>query len=242
MSLYQGSAIVTGGSSGLGAATVNALKSKGMSVIIADVHPSDKAEFSLCDVTNTAHVEATIAKAQSLGPLRVVVNCAGILDGMRICGKEGPYDLERFKKVMEVNVIGTFNVMRLAATAMSTQAQANDSQRGVIINTASIAAFEGQIGQAAYAASKGAVASLTLPAARELSRFGVRVVTIAPGLFETPMMGELTDSVVQNLQAHVQFPSRLGTGQEYALMVLSIIDNAMLNGCTLRLDGAVRLR
>lgn len=242
MSLYQGSAIVTGGSSGLGAATVKALKAKGMSVVIADLHPSELSDFSPCDVTNTTQVETAIAKAQSLGPLRVVVNCAGILDGMRICGKEGPYDLERFKKVMEVNVIGTFNVMRLAATAMSTQAQANDSQRGVIINTASIAAFEGQIGQAAYAASKGAVASLTLPAARELSRFGIRVVTIAPGLFETPMMGELTDSVVQNLQAHVQFPSRLGTGQEYAAMVLSIIDNAMLNGCTLRLDGAVRLR
>lgn len=242
MSLYQGSAIVTGGSSGLGAATVKALKAKGMAVVIADLHPSDASDFSPCDVTNTAQVQAAITKAQSLGPLRVVVNCAGILDGMRICGKEGPYDLDRFKKVMEVNVIGTFNVMRLAATAMSTQVQANDDQRGLIINTASIAAFEGQIGQAAYAASKGAVASLTLPAARELSRFGIRVVTIAPGLFETPMMGELTDSVVQNLQAHVQFPPRLGTGQEYALMVLSIIENAMLNGCTLRLDGAVRLR
>lgn len=242
MNLYQGSAIVTGGSSGLGAATVKALKAKGMAVVIADVHPSDNSDFSLCDVTNTQQVEAAIAKAQSLGPLRVVVNCAGILDGMRICGKEGPYDLARFKKVIDVNVIGTFNVLRLAATAMSTQAQANDEQRGVIINTASIAAFEGQIGQAAYAASKGAVASLTLPAARELSRFGIRVITIAPGLFETPMMGELTDSVVQNLQAHVQFPPRLGTGQEYAQMVLSIIDNAMLNGCTLRLDGAVRLR
>lgn len=242
MSLYQGSAIVTGGSSGLGAATVKALKAKGMHVIIADLHPSAEDTFSLCDVTNPEQVQDCIAQAQTLGPLRVVVNCAGILDGMRICGKEGPYDLARFKKVIEVNLIGTFNVMRLCATAMSSQPTLDDGQGGVIINTASIAAFEGQIGQAAYAASKGGVASLTLPAARELSRFGVRVVTIAPGLFETPMMGELTENVVQNLQAHVQFPPRLGTGREFATMALSIIDNPMLNGCTLRLDGAVRLR
>lgn len=242
MSLYQGSAIVTGGSSGLGAATVKALEAKGMAVIIADVHPPKQGHYLSCDVTNTTQVQAVIDKALNLGPLRVIVNCAGILDGMRICGKEGPYDLDRFKKVMDVNVIGTFNVLRLAATAMSAQAPTPSEQRGLIINTASIAAFEGQIGQAAYAASKGAVASLTLPAARELSRFGIRVVTIAPGLFETPMMTELSDSVVQHLQAHVQFPTRLGTADEYAQMVLSIIDNAMLNGCTIRLDGAVRLR
>lgn len=232
------SAIVTGGNSGLGQATAQALKKRGAHVIIADVKGSE----SICDVTKEADVKRMIEQAQVAGPLACVVNCAGILDGQRIVGKEGPHDLSRFERVIQVNLIGTFNVLRLAATAMSKQEPLNhDNERGVIITTASIAAFEGQIGQAAYAASKGGVASLTLPAAREFSRFGIRVVCIAPGLFETPMMTQLPDKVVQSLNAHIQFPGRLGHGQDYAQLVLSIVDNPMLNGCTLRLDGAVRL-
>lgn len=232
------SAIVTGGNSGLGRATAQALKQRGAHVIVADVKGTDTP----CDVTQEGDVRRVIAQAQAAGPLACVVNCAGILDGQRIVGKEGPHDLARFERVIHVNLVGTFNVMRLAAEAMSQQTiLSQDNERGVIINTASIAAFEGQIGQAAYAASKAGVASMTLPAAREFARFGIRVVCIAPGLFETPMMTQLPDKVVQSLQAHVQFPQRLGHGQDYAQLVLSILDNPMLNGCTLRLDGAVRL-
>jgi NAD(P)-dependent dehydrogenase (short-subunit alcohol dehydrogenase family) len=232
------SALVTGGNSGLGKATAEALQQRGVKVIVADVHGTQ----THCDVTNETDVARVIQQAQALGPLACVVNCAGILDGQRIVGKEGPADLDRFARVIQVNLIGTFNVMRLAAEAISKQEPLNaDKERGVIINTASIAAFEGQIGQAAYAASKGGVAALTLPAAREFARFGIRVMCIAPGLFETPMMENLPEKVVQSLQAHVQFPQRLGQGQDYAQMVLSILDNPMLNGCTVRLDGAVRL-
>lgn len=232
------SALVTGGHSGLGQATVKALQQRGAQVVVADVHSPDTP----CDVTDEAQVKAAIAQAQALGPLACVVNCAGILDGQRLVGKDGPHALDRFARVMQVNLIGTFNVLRLAAAAMSTQTPLNqDQERGVIITTASVAAFEGQIGQAAYSASKGGVVSLTLPAARELSRFGIRVLCIAPGLFETPMMEQLPEKVVQSLEAHVQFPHRLGQGQDYAQLVLSILDNPMLNGCTLRLDGAVRL-
>lgn len=236
--LTRCSAIVTGGNSGLGKATVQSLEKRGAKVIIADLHGTDTP----CDVTNESQVKQVITQAQTFGPLACVVNCAGILDGQRIVGKEGAADLARFSRVIQVNLIGTFNVMRLAAEAMSKQDPLNtDQERGVIINTASVAAFEGQIGQAAYAASKGGVAALTLPAAREFTRFGIRVVCIAPGLFETPMMTELPEKVVQSLQAHVQFPQRLGQGQDYAQLVLSILDNPMLNGCTIRLDGAVRL-
>jgi NAD(P)-dependent dehydrogenase (short-subunit alcohol dehydrogenase family) len=232
------SAIVTGGRSGLGLATAEALRARGAQVVVADL----QGPAPHCDVTQEADVARVIAQAQALGPIACVVNCAGILDGQRIVGKEGPHDLARFERVIQVNLIGTFNVMRLAATAMSQQAPLNaEGERGVIINTASIAAFEGQIGQAAYAASKAGVAALTLPAAREFARFGIRVVCIAPGLFETPMMEGLPEKLVQSLQAHVQFPQRLGHGKEVAQLVLSILDNPMLNGCTLRLDGAVRL-
>lgn len=238
MDLSGRCAIVTGGSSGLGQATAQVLQKRGAKVIIADVKGTD----TVCDVTKESDVKHVIEQAQAAGPLACVVNCAGILDGQRIVGKEGPHDLSRFERVIQVNLIGTFNVLRLAASAMSKQEPfTQDNERGVIITTASIAAFEGQIGQAAYAASKGGVASITLPAAREFSRFGIRVVCIAPGLFETPMMTQLPDKVVQSLNAHIQFPQRLGHGQDYAQLVLSIIDNPMLNGCTLRLDGAVHL-
>lgn len=236
--LSKYSAIVTGGNSGLGKATAKALSERGAKVIVADVQGTD----AKCDVTQEYDVQKTIQTAMALGPLACVVNCAGILDGQRLVGKDGPHDFERFSRVIKVNLVGTFNVMRLAAAAMSVQEPFNkDGERGVIITTASVAAFEGQIGQAAYAASKGGVASLTLPAAREFARFGIRVVCIAPGLFETPMMEKLPDKVLQSLQSHVQFPQRLGQGQDYAQLVLSILDNPMLNGCTIRLDGAVRL-
>jgi NAD(P)-dependent dehydrogenase (short-subunit alcohol dehydrogenase family) len=235
--LSQCSAIVTGGNSGLGRATVEALQQRGAFVVVADVQGDTP-----CDVTQEADVLRVIQEAQARGPIACVVNCAGILDGQRLVGKEGPHDLARFERVIRVNLIGTFNVMRLAVEAMSKQSPLNaENERGLIITTASVAAFEGQIGQAAYAASKGGVASMTLPAAREFARFGIRVVCIAPGLFETPMMSEIPEKLVQSLQAHVQFPHRLGRGQEYAQLVLSILDNPMLNGCTLRLDGAVRL-
>ncbi len=244
----QRSAIVTGGSSGLGAATAQHLAKQGFAVLIADVQDGEAlakqidGQYISCDVTQTDQVNAVIEAAQAIAPLHCVVNCAGILAGARIVGKEGPHDLSVFEKVIQVNLIGTFNMLRLAANAMSTQeAYGKDDERGVIINTASVAAFEGQIGQAAYSASKAGVAGLTLPAAREFSRFGIRVVTIAPGLFETPMMSDMPAKALDALNNATQYPKRLGTPHEYAKLVLSIIDNPLLNGCTIRLDGAVRL-
>lgn len=248
MNKQQSSAIVTGGASGLGEATVRLLRQQGMHVVIFDRQSNDAlvsetgAVFIKGDVTQSEDIKAAIATANALAPLRVVVHCAGILGGARICGKEGPHDLSSFEKIIQVNLIGTFNVLRLTADAMSQSTPAHpDDSRGVIINTASIAAFEGQIGQAAYSASKAGVAGMTLPAARELARFGIRVVTIAPGLFETPMMGGLNEKAAAQLQASVVYPTRLGKADEFAQMALSIIDNPMLNGCTIRLDGAVRL-
>lgn len=229
------SAIVTGGSSGLGKATVQHLQQQGFDVVVLDMQNGK-------DVTSEADVQSAIQEATTIAPLRCVVNCAGILAGARIVGREGPHDLSIFEKVIQVNLIGTFNVMRLAADAMSTQdPYSDDNERGVIINTASVAAFEGQIGQAAYSASKAGVAGLTLPAAREFARFGIRVVTIAPGLFETPMMENLPAKALDALNEATEYPRRLGTPDEYAKMVLSILDNPLLNGCTIRLDGAVRL-
>lgn len=248
MDLNNRSVIITGGCSGLGKATATLLANEGAKVTLLDVKQDEafaktiNGTFIQCDVTDEPQVKQAIKHAANEAPLACVVNCAGILDGMRIVGKEGPHDLARFARVIQVNLIGTFNVMRIAADIMSKQdVLSDDGERGVIINTASVAAFEGQIGQAAYSASKGGVAAMTLPAAREFTRFGIRVVTIAPGLFETPMMGEMSEKVVQSLQAHVQFPNRLGRGDEYAQLVHSIINNPMLNGCTIRLDGAVRL-
>jgi len=196
-----------------------------------------------CDVTSEASAMAALEAAKKVhGPVRILISCAGIAPGARIVGKEGPHDLAFFTKVINVNLIGTFNMLRLAAAEMSVLEPLNETgERGLIINTASVAAYEGQIGQAAYSASKGGVVALTLPAARELSRFGIRVVTIAPGLIETPMLGGMSAEVQESLIATTIFPKRLGKAAEYAKLVLHVCDNAMINGETIRLDGAVRL-
>jgi NAD(P)-dependent dehydrogenase (short-subunit alcohol dehydrogenase family) len=195
-----------------------------------------------CDVTDANQAENAIADAaKGNGPARTLVNCAGIAPAGRIVGRTGPLPLDQFEQVIKVNLIGSFNMMRLAATAMAGLQANEDGERGVIVNTASVAAFDGQIGQAAYAASKGGIAALTLPAARELARFGIRVVTIAPGIFETAMLQNLPEEVQQSLGASVPFPPRLGRPSEYADLAQAIIENPMLNGETIRLDGALRM-
>ncbi|HEY0834896.1 MAG TPA: SDR family NAD(P)-dependent oxidoreductase [Azospirillum sp.] len=251
MDIRNQAAVVTGGGSGLGAATARALAAAGARVTVLDVNEAGvKATAEaiggvgvVCDVTNPDSVQAALkAGADAHGPARICVNCAGIVVGARVVGKKGPMPLETFSKVITVNLIGTFNVMRLAAEAMTAlDPIGEDGERGVIVNTSSVAAFEGQIGQCAYAASKGGVASLTLPAARELAPRGVRVMAIAPGLFETPMMGGMPPEVHASLIAGTLFPHRLGKPEEYADFVLHIVQNRMLNGTTVRLDGAVRL-
>ncbi len=242
--------VVTGGASGLGAATARWIAAAGGKVVIADLQV-DKGEalaaeldghFVKCDVTREADAQAAIAAAQALGELRGLVNCAGIAIGEKTVGKEGPHDLERFARVININLIGSFNMIRLAAAAMS-GLEANElGERGVIVNTASVAAFDGQMGQAAYAASKAGIAGMTLPIARDLARNGIRVVTIAPGLFETPMLLGMPPEVQESLGKQVPFPSRLGKPAEYAQLVAAIFANAMLNGETIRLDGAIRLQ
>jgi NAD(P)-dependent dehydrogenase (short-subunit alcohol dehydrogenase family) len=201
-----------------------------------------KAAFVATDVTSEASASAAIETAlRDFGGLHGLVNCAGILGAARIVGRAGPHDLGLFQKVIQVNLVGTFNMLRLAAAAMAKNEPTADGERGVIINTASVAAFEGQIGQAAYAASKGGVAALALPAARELARFGIRVVTIAPGVFETAMMSAAPEAVRQSLGNQAAFPQRFGRAEEYAQLVQQIVENSMLNGCTIRLDGAIRM-
>jgi len=243
-------AIVTGGASGLGRATAEALVAAGAKVTILDVQEEKLAATAaeigataaVCDVTSPESVDAALAKGREAnGPARICVNCAGIVHGGRIGGKEGPMDLAGFSRTIQVNLIGTFNVMSRAAADMLALDPLEDGERGVIVNTASIAAFEGQLGQAAYSASKGGVASLTLPAAREFAPKGVRVMCIAPGLFETPMMTGLPPEVYESLVAKMLYPKRLGLGSEYGQLVLSIAANRMLNGETIRLDGALRL-
>ncbi|MCS7101136.1 MAG: 3-hydroxyacyl-CoA dehydrogenase [Burkholderiaceae bacterium] len=244
--------IVTGGASGLGGATTRMLAEAGGRVVIADVQAdkgealarelSGAARFVRCDVTSEADGRAAVAAAAALGALRGLVNCAGIGLGEKTVGKDGPHRLESFTRVIQVNLIGTFNMIRLAADAMAKQAPNADGERGVIVNTASVAAFDGQIGQAAYAASKGGVVGMTLPIARDLARSGIRVVTIAPGLFETPMMLGLPAEIQQSLAAQVPFPPRLGRPSEYAHLVKAILENGMLNGETIRLDGAIRMQ
>lgn len=244
-------AIITGGGSGMGAETARQLAKAGAKVAVLDINKAgieavakETGGIALeCDVADEASAKAAIeSAAKAHGPARILVNCAGIAPGARVVGREGPHDLAFFSKVINVNLVGTFNMLRLAAAAMTALEPVNDTgERGVVINTASVAAYEGQIGQAAYAASKGGVVAMTLPAARELARFGVRVVTIAPGLFETPMLGGMSKEVQDSLIATTIFPKRLGRPGEYARLALHVIDNAMINGETIRLDGAVRL-
>lgn len=241
--------IVTGGASGLGAGTVKMLVEHGAKVIIADIQ--DKAGYALaeklgqtyvhCDVTSAEDGQKTIDAALELGSLFGLVNCAGVAPAARTVGRDGPHDLDLFKQVVNINLIGTFNMCRLAAFAMSKNEPEPSGERGVLINTASVAAFDGQIGQAAYGASKAGVAGMTLPMARDLSRTGIRCVTIAPGIFGTPMIFGMPQEVQDSLAADIPFPSRLGTPEDYAKLVFSIIDNEMLNGETIRLDGAIRM-
>ena len=246
------SAIITGGASGMGAEAGKMLAQAGAKVALLDMNKDAVADVAKeigglgipCDVSDGSSVESAIAEATEIqGVPRFCINCAGICPGERIVGREGPMPLENFSKVINVNLIGTFNVMRIAAAAMSQLEPVNGSEeRGVIINTASIAAYEGQIGQAAYSASKGGVVSMTLPAARELAKFGVRVNTIAPGLIGTPMMLGLPQEVQDSLAAQVPFPKRLGYPQEFASLVQHIIENTMINGTVIRLDGAIRMQ
>lgn len=241
--------IVTGGASGLGAGTARMLVAEGAKVVLADLQ--DEAGEALakelgqvyvhCDVTQDADGQAVVAAAQKLGPLFGLVNCAGVAPASRTVGKNGPHPLELYQKVIMINLVGTFNMCRLAAQAMSSNTPEPTGERGVLINTASVAAYDGQIGQTAYASSKAGVVGLTLPMARDLAKLGIRVVTIAPGIFGTPMVFGMPQEVQDSLAASIPFPSRLGRPEDYSKLVNSIITNEMLNGETIRLDGAIRM-
>jgi NAD(P)-dependent dehydrogenase (short-subunit alcohol dehydrogenase family) len=254
MKLSGQAAIVTGGGSGLGAATASALSASGCKVALFDINDTAAQAHARaiggiavrCDVADAASAEAAIATARAAhGPARVLINCAGIGTAGRVLGRDGPLKLEAFERVIRVNLIGTFNMIRLAAADMNEldplEEPDGDDERGVIVNTASIAAFDGQVGQAAYAASKGGVVGMTLPIARELARAGVRVMTIAPGVFHTPMVDGLPPEVRKSLGDGVPFPRRLGMPEEYAALALHIIGNRFLNGEVIRLDGALRM-
>ncbi|TMN19540.1 SDR family NAD(P)-dependent oxidoreductase [Pseudoxanthomonas sp. X-1] len=253
MQLSESRAVITGGVSGLGLATAQRLVAAGGKVVLLDVNDEKgeaavqalgraNARYLRTDVTDEGVVSAGIAEARAfLGGLNVAVNCAGILGAGRVLGKDGPMALATFRNTVLVNLVGSFNVAKAAAEAMQDNAPGEDGERGVIVNTASVAAYEGQIGQAAYAASKGGVVGMTLPMARELARFGVRVVTIAPGVFWTPMVDGMPEAVQQSLAASIPFPSRLGQPSEYADTVAYILQARYLNGETIRLDGATRL-
>lgn len=243
-------AIVTGGSSGLGEATARALAAKGADVAILDLGIESAAKIAAdiggiaiqCDVSSADGGAASVAEVEKrFGEPRILVNCAGIAIGMKTIGKDGPHPLDQYRKVIEVNLIGTFNMIRLVADRAAKLEPLEGGERGVIVNTASVAAYDGQIGQAAYSASKGGVVGMTLPVARDLARSGIRVCTIAPGIFKTPMMAGMPQEVQDSLGAAVPFPSRLGEPSEYAALVLHIIENQMLNGETIRLDGAIRM-
>jgi NAD(P)-dependent dehydrogenase (short-subunit alcohol dehydrogenase family) len=253
MQLSDTRAIVTGGVSGLGLAVARHVVAAGGKVALFDVNADKGAEavaalgegnarFWLTDVTDEAAVEANVAAARDfMGGLNAAINCAGILGAGRVLGKDGPMKLSQFQATVMVNLVGSFNVAKAAASLMQGNAQGKDGERGVIVNTASVAAYEGQIGQAAYSASKGGVVGMTLPMARELSRFGIRVMTVAPGIFWTPMVDGMPEAVQQSLAASIPFPSRLGTPEEFADLVGYILGNTYLNGETIRLDGATRL-
>ena len=244
--------LITGGGSGLGAATARMLVANGAKVILADINKDtgeriaaelgSQAQFKETNVCDEASVQATVDLATSaFGGLHGAVNCAGVAPAERVVGKNGPHSLANFRRAVEINLIGTFNVIRLAAHAMSTLAPNTSGERGVIINTSSVASFEGQIGQAAYAASKAGVNGMTLPIAREFAKLGIRVMTIAPGIFDTPMLQGMSEEIRASLGAQIPFPSRLGRPDEYAALVKHIIENEVLNGEVIRLDGAIRM-
>ncbi|KMO13549.1 SDR family NAD(P)-dependent oxidoreductase [Methylobacterium indicum] len=244
-------AIVTGGGSGLGAATGRALAAAGARVALLDLNEGAAAEVAgeiggialACDVADAASAETAVARAaEAHGPARILVNCAGVATAGRIVGRNGPLDLQAYAKVIQVNLIGSFNLMRLVAAGALALDPLEGGERGVIISTASVAAYEGQVGQAAYASSKAGIVGLTLPAAREFAPAGIRVCAIAPGIFETPMLRGLPPEVQDSLGAAVPFPSRLGKPEEYARLAMAIIDNPMLNGEVIRLDGALRMQ
>jgi NAD(P)-dependent dehydrogenase (short-subunit alcohol dehydrogenase family) len=252
MDINRKSAIVTGGASGLGLATAQKLCEVGARVVVLDLPSSngekvaaelgDQAAFVPADVTNERQVQAAIERAVEMGPLSVLINCAGIGIAHRVVQKDNsPFPLDGFKKIIDVNLIGTFNVIRLAAVAMVLNTPVDGEERGVIVNTASVAAFEGQIGQAAYSASKGGIVGMTLPIARDLAQHKIRVNTIAPGIFLTPLFQQLSDDAITRLGAQVPHPARLGNPSEYAKLAAHIVDNAMINGEVIRLDGAIRM-
>jgi NAD(P)-dependent dehydrogenase (short-subunit alcohol dehydrogenase family) len=248
MLLDNTSAIVTGGASGLGAATARALAGRGARVLaldlpagIDDAEPVEGVQYVATDVTEPDQVAAAVSRAAEEGPLRTVVNCAGIGPSARIFGKKGVHDLDLYATVIKVNLVGSFNVLALAAEQIAATDPDEDGQRGVIVNTASIAAYDGQVGQAAYSSSKGGIVGLTLPAARDLAQYGIRVCTIAPGIVETPMLATVSEEVRAALAAGVPFPQRLARPEEYARLALAIIEHDYLNGEVIRMDGALRM-
>ncbi|NND72418.1 MAG: SDR family NAD(P)-dependent oxidoreductase [Rhodothermales bacterium] len=252
MKLSSSTFFITGGSSGLGLGTARVFVELGANVILADINEvdgqarsdelGDQAVFAKTDVTSEEDVQAAINKGMDrFGTINGAVNCAGIVLGRKTFGSRGTHDLESFKKVININLVGTFNVTRLAAAAIAENEPGTSGERGVIISTASIAAYDGQIGQAAYSASKGGVVGMTLPIARDLSRTGIRVVTIAPGIMETPMMAGMTDEVRSSLESQVPFPSRLGRPEEYGSLAAHIVENQYINAEVIRLDGAIRM-
>ncbi len=247
MEIKDAVAVVTGGASGLGLATTKRLLDAGAQVVVLDIRGKeavdelgDRAVFAETDVTNEAAVTAALDTAEKLGPVRIVINCAGTGNAIKTLSKDGPFPLDLFRKVVEINLIGTFNVIRLGAERIAKTEPIN-GERGVIVNTASVAAFDGQIGQAAYSASKGGVVGMTLPIARDLSRELIRVVTIAPGLFDTPLLAGLPEAAKESLGKQVPHPSRLGKPDEYGALAVHIVENPMLNGEVIRLDGAIRM-
>lgn len=236
--------LVAGGGSGLGAATARMLSEAGADVVVADLRQEDPvpgARFVKADVTSEDDVQTAVKEASGRGGLHGVVNCAGIAPPEKVVGRKGPHALDSFERVVRVNLVGSFNVVRLAAAVMQENEPAETGERGVIVNTASIAAFDGQVGQAAYAASKGGVAAMTLPVARELAALRIRVVAVAPGIFDTPMVAGLPEEARESLGGQVPFPRRLGRPEEYAALVRHIVENPMLNGEVIRLDGAIRM-